>query len=131
MLLLGCTLTVDYRPAGLKWVGRYVYQTALKHPKAEVARGLTPAQLKDASAELRAGFQALTTLYLGDLHGKLPPGQDIRFKSSYLSPRQLVELPGQQLPGTADRAVIRGTSTMYSFPRGSIEIALVEPASTS
>jgi hypothetical protein len=131
VLLLGCTLTVDYRPAGLKWVGHYVYQTTLKYAKAEVAQNLTSDQIKRANAELRAGFQALTALYFDDLHGKLPLGHDVRFKSAYLSPRNLFELHGQQLPGTADRAVIRGTSATYSFPRAGIEVAAAEPASDS
>jgi hypothetical protein len=127
VLLFGCTLGVDYTGVGTKWSRTYVYQTGISIPKAQVAQGLAPEQLQALQAELRTGFQTLTALYLDDLHGKAEPVRSVKFKSVYMSPRFTFELVGQELPGPADRRVVRlvlrnGGAITYSFPQAAVEV---------
>lgn len=128
VLLLGCALQVDHRPAGQEWKATYLYQTRQRFPLAEAAKGLAPAQLQAAEAELRAGFQALTALYFDDLRGKLGPGKDVTYKSDFVTPRFVIEWKGKEVPGPGDRVVLRAVGAMLSLPRDAVQVAVARPA---
>ncbi len=122
LLRFGCTLWVDFTPVGTSWGRTYVFQTAFAAPKEQVAQGLAPEQLQQLEQELRAGYAALAAAYLDDLHGKAEPLRDVTFKSEYVTPRIVLDLLGKELPGPADRLVVRTARVTYSLPRTNVEV---------
>lgn len=127
-LLFGSTLLVDYGPIGRSWKRTYVHQSAFTATKAEVAQGLTPAQLRDLEAQLRAGFQAVTALYLEELHGTASRIGEVKFKSEFVTPRVQIEFTAEELSGPADRLVARVALTTYSLPRSGVLVPSVAAA---
>lgn len=130
-LLLGCALTVDQRPTGQEWKATYYFQTRQKLPLADAVKGLPAERLLAVEAELRAGFRAVTELYFDDLRGKLGPGKEITYKSEFVTPFTAIEFKGMELPGPADRAVIRAVGGMFSLPRELVEVKVPAAATAS
>lgn len=130
-LLIGCLLLVDYRPAGVEWRTQYLYQTTARLPVFLVVNGMPADQLRELEEHVRQGFSSLVALYLDDLDGRLPPGREILFKSTFLTPGGPIPFDGRELPWSSSRAVIRGVHGMFSFPRGTVEIEDRPGASSS
>lgn len=122
-LLFGCSILVDYTPIGTNWVGKYVYQFSLEYSKNDIAQGLSPDQHRALSDQAKTGFRMLANLYLDDMSGKLPSRRDLKFKSTFISPRFGIEMAGQEVSNDGERITIRSVGAVYSFPKSLVHVS--------
>jgi hypothetical protein len=111
------SILVDHNPAGRKWSGRYVYQLSPTFARSAIASGLAEADLEQLRVQMAAGFAEVARLYAADARGELKDDKQVKFWSDYLSMRFDYQYVGMEIPGEADRLLVRMPLAVFSLVR--------------
>jgi hypothetical protein len=111
------SLFIDHNPVGRKWTGRYVYQLSPTFARSAIASGLAEAELEQLRQQMVAGFAEVARLYAADARGELKDDKQVKFWSDYLSMRFDYQYVGMEIPGDADRLLVRMPLAVFSLVR--------------
>jgi hypothetical protein len=114
------SLFVDHNPAGRKWTGRYVYQLPPTFARSAIVAGLPEAELEQLRQQVAAGFGEVARLYAADARGELKHDKQVKFWSDYLSMRFDYPFIGMEIPGEADRLLVRMPMAVFSLVRDQV-----------
>jgi hypothetical protein len=114
------SLFVDHNPVGRKWTGRYVYQLPPTFARSAIVAGLPEADLEQLRQYVAAGFAEVARLYAADARGELKNDKQVKFWSDYLSMRFDFQFVGMEIPGEADRMVVRLPLSVVSLVRDQV-----------
>jgi hypothetical protein len=120
---LGVALVVELGAQRGNWRGVYNLQLDTLLMRADIAAPLDQARSAALAAELRQGYAGVIALARADANGSLPSGGDeVSFRSSYLTPRFEFELPALRLEARDGRVLLRTSNAVVSLPLDQVEI---------
>lgn len=120
---LGAVLVVELGVSRGNWRGVYQSQMDTVLTRADVAATLAPEHQAALAAELRQAFAGVIALARADVDGALPVAVDeVTFKSDYLTPRIVFELPAQRLETRDGRVLLRTAYSVVSLPVDQVTI---------
>jgi hypothetical protein len=111
------SIFVDHNPVGRKWTGRYTYQLSPTFARSAIAAGLPETDLEQLRQQIAAGFAEVARLYAADARGELKDDRQVKFWSDYLSMRFDYQYIGMEIPGEADRLLVRMPFSVVSLVR--------------
>jgi hypothetical protein len=121
------SIFVDHNPVGRKWTGRYTYQLPPTFARSAIAAGLPETDLEQLRQHIAAGFAEIARLYAADARGELKDGKQVKFWSDYLSMRFDYQYVGMEIPGEADRLLVRMPLSVVSLVREQVRFTKAKP----
>lgn len=100
---------------------QYIYELPDNYTKEEIARGLTPAEMAQLSADTQIGFNWIVATYSLDVRGGFSPHVKAAIHSDFVTPRIQVALMGYSFDaGDGRLGFAMGSAqqtTVYSLPQ--------------